>query len=443
MKLSKWGFAAAALLLPAGVAQAQAQAPTADTQSVTAVELFGLADAAMRDGRVDEAETIYRALIGDPEIELRTEARFRLAQLLRSQGEKRAAAVLFREILDEKPDAPRVRIELAGILAELGDLTAARRQLRQVQSGALPPHIARAVDQFSTALRSRRPYGASFEVAIAPDSNINRATEVRTLDTVIAPLELDRDARSRSGIGIKLAGQSFARVPLGSRSSLVPRLSGIGDLYRSSQFNDLALSAQLGVEHSFGGRDRVTISLGEGWRYFGGDLYARTHAVSGDWLHAIGQTMQLSVALSAARANHRNNDLQDGTLFDANIGYEQAFHPRSGGSLSIGLTRQTARDPGYAHVSGSVTSLYYHEVGGASLFGSASLRRLEADERVFLFPQRRRDWLGRMTVGGTFRQLKLSGFAPVVRIIMERNHSTVGIYDYRRKAVEFGVTRAF
>jgi hypothetical protein len=78
-----------------------------------------------------------------------------------------------------------------------------------------------------------------------------------------------------------------------------------------------------------------------------------------------------------------------------------------------------------------------------TLFGSIGLRRLEADARLLLFPERRREWLYSVGAGGTFRQLTVAGFAPVVRVSWERNASTVGIYDYRRFAVDFGITRAF
>lgn len=440
MRVSLVRIFASAVLLPFGAAHAQTHEVK---QSVPATDLFAMAEEARASGRQDEAETIYRALTGDPDIELRTEARFRLGLLLTEQGRKRDAAMLFRQILDEKPEASRVRVELARILADLGDVGAASRQLRQVQTGALPPDLAQALDQFATALRSRRPLGASFEIAIAPDSNINRATEARTLNTVIAPLELNSDARSRSGIGLKLAGQAFARVPIGDGLAFLPRISGSGDLYRHGQFNDVSVGAHLGVEGRLDNRNRLTVSGGEGWRWYGGVPYARTHAISADWLHVVSRTEQLTWGVSIARADYRRNPLQDGPLFDTNLAYEQAFSFKSGGSVAIGVTRQSARDPGYSYASFGVTGLYYRDIGGATVFGTASVRRLQGDERLFLFPDRRRDLMSRLTLGGTFRQFTLSGFAPLVRLAVERNRSTIGIYDYRRTAMEIGVTRAF
>jgi hypothetical protein len=74
---------------------------------------------------------------------------------------------------------------------------------------------------------------------------------------------------------------------------------------------------------------------------------------------------------------------------------------------------------------------------------SGGYSRLEADKRLFLYPKRRVD--DRLTAGmsGTFRALKVGGFAPIVRLHYERNFSTLEIYDYRRLAADVGVTAAF
>lgn len=409
---------------------------------VSAVEIFRLADAAQAAGRLDDAEAFYRALTHDPDVEIRTEARFRLGMMLDRLGRHRDAAVTFRALLDEKPDAARVRIELARVLATIGDETAARRELRQAQAGGLPPEVAQVVNQFATALRSRKPIGASVEFALVPDSNINRATDSETLDTVIAPLELSRDAREMSGIGVRAAGQAYLRQSLGGNLTFLPRISGQGEFYRQSAFNDVSASVQLGLEWS-PGRERLRPSLGTTYRWYGGTLYARTAAATLNWQHPLGARVQIDTTLTVADTDYRLNDLQDGMLWNAGIAYERAFDARSGGSVTLTGTRQTARDPGYATISGGADLLYWRELGRTSAFVTLGGRRLEGDERLLLFPDRRREWTLSCSVGATFRTLTVHGFAPLVRVEFERNWSTVGIYDYRRVAGTFGITRAF
>jgi tetratricopeptide (TPR) repeat protein len=256
-------------LVAAGMAATLcAPAYAQELTGLKATEVFALADRAMAANKPDDALTMYRALTQDPDLEIRSEARFRLGMLLSHLNRNREAAVEFRALLDEKPDAVRVRLELARVLALLGDDAAARRELRQAQAGGLPPEVSQVVSQFADALRSRKPFGASLELALVPDSNINRSTDAQTLDTIIAPLDLSDDARAQSGLGARVSGQAFLRVPLGGRLALVPRVSGQGEFYRQHQFDDSSASALLGLEWS-PGRERFQLSGGGTYRWYG------------------------------------------------------------------------------------------------------------------------------------------------------------------------------
>ena len=73
----------------------------------------------------------------------------------------------------------------------------------------------------------------------------------------------------------------------------------------------------------------------------------------------------------------------------------------------------------------------------------AELGQLRADERLSLLPEVRVDKLTRLHFGTAFRQLSWEGFVPTLRIVSERNRSSVEFYDYKRTRTEFGVSRAF
>jgi len=428
--------------LPVHAFAAQDKVQTDRLSGLSATALFDIAAQADAAGQIADAEAIYRALGNDPDAEIRAEARFRLGQMLVRQGRLQDAALAYRALLDEKPDAGRVRLELAAIHARLGDMTAAARELRQAQATGLPEDVAQIVDQFTTALRSTRRFGGSIELAFAPDTNINRATGSATLDTIIAPLQLDDDARAQSGVGIKLGSQIYARLPVESRVNLLARLSANGMFYDRARFNDASTAIQLGPEIQ-GPRDRVHPSLNLGWRHYGGDLYATTAGVGVEWRRAIGQRTQGQFNLSATDADYRINDLQDGMLYAASLGVERAIGARSGIGVTLSGDRQDAADPGYATSAGGVSLLGWREMGATTLYASAAFRRLEADARLFLYPERRRDSHYRLGVGAALRNLGAFGLAPVARVNWERNASTVGLYDYRRLGFELGVTRAF
>lgn len=409
---------------------------------VSAAELFDLADQARVAERFSDAETIYRALSQDHALSVRSEARFRLGMMLAEQQRPADAALAFRAIIDEEPGAARVRLELARVLAAMGDERRARQQLRQAQASGLPPQVALVVDQFASALRSNRRFGGNFELAMAPDSNINRATDAKQLDTVIAPLTLSDDAREQSGIGVHVSGQVYARIALAPNLMLVPRFSGDGTFYRESQFNDLSGSALLGLEWQTG-RSRLMPSAGVTWRTYGGKRYNRTETADLRWTRQIGRRAQSDVGLSYGRAHYVTNPLQDGELFSASAGVERALSARTGVGVRLSGTRQTARDPGYATKSGGVTLLGWRDMGRTTVFANVTARRLESDARLFPFPDRRKEWFLRGSVGATFRQIEVGGFSPVVRFAYERNSASVGIYDYRRTTFDLGITRAF
>lgn len=410
--------------------------------NLTAAQLFDFALEASARGDLDTAATIYKALAQDPDIEIRNEARFRHAQMLAAQKKFSDAAILYRAILDEKPDAQRVRLELAGILAMVGDMSAAQRELRLAQAGGLPPEVARMIDQFTNALRTGRPYGASIELAFAPDNNINRATRSETLDTIIAPFDLSEDAQAQSGLGFAMKGQAFVRAPIDKRAQLLVRFSGSADLYSKAQFNDIAIGVQAGPEMR-SGKDRLNFSAGFNQRWFGGELYSEIASVSAYIQHPINRRSALTGNVSISDFNNKSNNLQDGTIYAGTVGYELAFSSRFGAGISAGVVRQALADPGYASKSGALSLFAFRELGKVTAVASVGYSRLEADQRLFLFPQRRIDNRYSATLGATFRQLQLLGFAPVVRLEYERNDSSVGLYRFKRLAAAVGISRAF
>ncbi len=404
--------------------------------------MFELATARQVANDAETAVVLYQALEANPDPEIRAEARFRHGQLLESQHRYKEAALLYRAILDEKPDAQRVRLELAKVYALMGDMPGARRALRQAQAGGLPPEVAQVVDQYAAALRSFKPVNMSLEITLAPSTNVNRATTAKTLDTIIAAFDLSDDARAKSGIGLRIGGQIFGRLPVKPKLQLTARISGQTNLYRTSQFDDAVTAGQIGVELQLG-KVQLHPQVGRSYRWYGHNLYATTNSFSANATRQLGKRGQLEIQGGVGWADYRANDLQDGQIYDASVAYERAFTSRAGGSITLSGQRQVAADPGYSTALGGVSFVVWQELGKATVFTNVGISRLEADARIFFFPERRKEWLYRVGIGATLRQVKVAGFSPVVRMNYERNKSTVGIYDYRSFGGDIGIARAF
>lgn len=427
---------------PPALAQTTTETPDQAMFAISADQLLTLADRARSAGDFATAETALRALFADPSIDVRSEARFRLAMMLVGLRRPAEAATLLRTILDQQPNAQRVRLELARVLDLMGDEVGARRALREAQAGGLPPDVARLVDRYSAALRAQKMIGASIELALTPDSNINRATRSDILGTVLGDFELDESARQRSGIGLALRGQSYARIPLSGKMNMLGRISGLADVYRTSEFNDLALAVSVGPELR-SGADRLALEVGGLWRWYGGAPYSRATTITMNYFHPLGRKAQMRGSASVAFIDNRMNPLQDGRTYSASASYERALSNRAGIGITLTANRQALRDPGYSSLGGQATVFVYREAGPLTLVATASYERLKADERLLLFPEARSDRLHRASLAATFRNFRIGTFAPFARATYERNRSNTEIYDFRRVRTEIGVARAF
>jgi len=405
--------------------------------------MFKLAELAENHADLRTAYAVYAALEHNPDPDIRAEARFRHAKQLLGQGENKDAALLLRAVVDEKPDATPARLELARALQLLGEIDEALRQLRAVQASGLPPAVARLVDRYSQALRESRPFGANLEIALAPDSNINHATRDNTLGTVFGDFDIGKDSKAKSGTGLALSGQAFRRFALGSSdNSLLIRLSGLADVYREMRFNDIALDLGAGPELRLG-RNQLNLEVGATQRWYGQKPYMRSARLGASWVRPLGTQTQLRLTGVAALVDNQFNDLEDGKTYSGRVEVEHALSATTGLGINGSLGREALEDPGYSTKSWRVGLLGWHDFGRATVTAVADLGRLNADERLLLFPEKRADHYSRLSLGVTLRQFQWRGFAPVARFTIERNRSTIEFYDYRRTRSEMGVVRAF
>ena len=293
------------------VGPAAVAAPESQQIQASPAQLMDLADRLVRSNQSAGAKAIFAVLGRNPNADIRNEARFREAKLLVTEGQTSQAAILLRQILDNRPNATLVRLELAQILDKMGDKEGAWRQVRAIHASGLPTAVARLVDRYSEALRAQRAFGASFEITVAPDSNINRATRSDTLGTIIGDFEISDDGKAKSGTGMSLHGQTYRRWSLSDRANLLVRLSGFADLYKQKEFNDVAADVAVGPELSVG-QNRIQLELGATQRWYGQHPFMRTARIAATASRPLGRRALLRLSGSAALIDNQLNDLQDG-----------------------------------------------------------------------------------------------------------------------------------
>jgi hypothetical protein len=419
-------------------------APGAETRTIkaSAGQMLGLAEEMIRRGRNNDAQTILESLTGDPYATVRNEARFRQALLLAASGRVEASAVLLRRILDERPDATAVRLKLATVLQKLGHEDSALRELRALSSSDLPPNVARFVDRLSASLQATKPLGFQIEFALAPDTNINHATRSDTLGTIFGDFTLDKGSQARSGVGAALRGFAQARHVLNGTLALVARASGEANLYRHRDFNDIALDLSVGPEWRVG-RTRLSAEAGVGRQWYGMKPFQRSLRLSASASRPMDSVSQLRVDGSVRWIGNQFNQLQDGRGLSVRARYERALSPDLLVAANAGFDRFEATDDAYSTRGWNAGLSAYRNVGRMTLSAGVDVGRLRADDRLALLPKARKDRLTRISFSAVVRRFTFAGFAPVTRLIIERNRSTVEFYDFRRVRTEFGISRAF
>jgi hypothetical protein len=424
--------------LPNG--EAAANAPTRQTAEASGADLLGLADDFIRRGRSDHAEQVLTLLANDANGEIRSEARFRLAMMASSAGRLAHAAVLLRQILDEQPGAARVRLELATLFQKMGDEQSALRHLRALRSTDLPPDIARFVDRLSASLHATKPLGIHLELALAPDSNVNRASRSETLGTIFGEFAIDQERKSGVGAAVRAVGH--ARLAVTDSLKLVGRATSTADIYADKDYNDISLDLAAGPELRFG-RVHLAAEAGYTVHWFGMRPFQRTLRLAASAARPLEAVSQFRLEAGARWSVNQLNRLQDGRGLSLRARYERALSPQLIVSASIGADRFKARDDAYSTNSWSAGIAAFRDVGRMTFSAGAEVARLRADDRLALLLRARSDRLTRFHFSTVYRQFAVAGFAPMTRLIMERNRSTVEFHDFKRVRTEIGVNRAF
>jgi hypothetical protein len=438
----------AAVAAPAGATAPSAapQTPCTEQQgtcraALSAAHLFVLADRYAQAGRLDETERLLEALTEERDREIRTEAFFRLGNVRANRGKLDGAAQAYRSALEQDPNAARVRLELARVLTAAGDEEAARRQLMRAEATGLPENVARVVDRFARALRSKRPYGASFEFGFAPDTNINRASASETVEIGPLPLELDKDARAQSGLGVIVGGQGYWRAPLGQSTNLLARSSAQGNLYRRRKFNDLAASLIVGPELLMG-RSRLRPAVVGTRRWFGGAVYSDSVGATVNLLHPLDPRTQLDVDASVQFANYRRNEGLDGWQFSLAPRAERAFTPGLYGRVGLRVDRSEARDAAYRTWTFGGEALLSQDLGRETVFARGGLYRTLGDGPFAIAPARK-DMLLEAQAGFLSRRFRIGDLLPGARLNYTKNASPVFFYDFSRLRLELFLSKEF
>jgi hypothetical protein len=447
-------FAALTLFASPALAQVPARPLidqcTAETckARLTAPQLIAEVQALIAAKRYAEAKPMLAALGGDTSLELET--RYLTGFIAAETGDLDGAISEYRKILDDDPKQTRVRLELARAYLMQGKTARADHHFKLAQADqTLPPDIARVVRSARNIIRSKRAWTFNVDIGIAPDTNINNATDANgvTLYFGDTPLDftLDEAAKARSGTGVTGLVQAGLRLPVAKQTAMLIDLDLNGTNYGGSDFDDY--TAQLAVGPELRLSDKVSVSaqaLGA-QRWYGGDLASRQIGSRVALQATLSDVSRVGVQIDARRTNALFDDNYDGWQVGAYASYERVIAQNAIASASLFVRRDWLTADPYSNTeAGGLLGIGAELPWGFNAGASFGASRAVYDAAIPLFSaEARADWRlnGRLTLGN--RKVQLFGFSPSITLSANQTDSNIDYYSNDRVRIRFGIARYF
>ncbi|WP_176594119.1 surface lipoprotein assembly modifier [Sphingobium sp. EM0848] len=355
----------------------------------------------------------------------------------------RKAEWMFRKILEDDPSLVRVRLELARTLFLAAKDEDADYHFRLAIAQHPPKAVIANIARFREAIRARRAWRFNVNFGIAPDSNINSATDKERVDILGLPFKLDPGARSRTGTGVIAGGDASIRLFRDSELPLYVGIYGRMVRYPDHDFDDIYTGGEVGPEFRLsGGRLRVATTGLERW--LGGRRLVTSLGGRLNFDKVIGGEWSLEASLSARHNGYARRSDVDGWDIEAILSANHALSPSALGFAYGSIQRSIAEDPGQSNWQGRVGLGVLKEIGwGLRPQLGLEVGRQVNDAPLALFNGTRRDWRLQVSASIYKRDWNIAGFAPSLRVSYSRCFSTIDLYDQKRLRAEFGIAKAF
>ena len=362
------------------------------------------------------------------------------------------AIAAFRAILIDRPELVRVRLELARAFFLKEEDTLSRRHFERVLAGDPPAAVAANVRRYLAAMRARKRWTGYFGVSVAPDSNLNRAsdTEIVWIDTALGRLAFRRNAESfsRSGIGVSVWAGGEYQLPLGERLRLRAGADAARLDYKGGAFDRTFGAAHLGPRWLAGEATEFSLLADARRQWTGGvplsdEIGARLEA----W-RMVSRRVGLGATLGLRRRDYRRGDALDGPVgdFAFDAGWTATPVLRAGLSAGYARERPKARDWRSAVKWGRVSASVFLPLG-FTLGASGEWRRTDYEGggavHLTLDGGGREDRMRILRATVLNRAVTLFGFSPQLAVVGERLRSNAQAVGYRRNRAELRAVRQF
>ena len=437
-------FICLAALWLGGPVALRSETPSAP-RPLTGQEIIVLGQVLLAQVRLDEAETLYKALLhSGHETEFRLEAAFQLGQIHLARGQFRQAALYFNDILNLRPDLPRVRLELARAYFLDRSYQEAAFQFELVKGGDLPPEVQAKVDAFLEAIRRQKDWTVSFYLNPVADSNLNQASggQEECIDIGIILCRPLEEKTSGLGFSANATADYFWRV--NQDWGLKATLGFYGTAYEDDDFDDYYHYAALGPRYLWeSGEASLQPTIQKRW--FGGREYSDEYGLRLDARRTYSRLIMNGGAAASTPhyADPYVHSVLKGWRWNAYLQPRYILTDRTFIQPGLSFLREEAEERAYANDNWRYALGAYHAFPyGLSLFveGSLTDTRYKAsqwyvtrDNRIDETMRKDQTWQVLNSVSSNvFEEYNLT---PVLQYTYTRRDSNIWTREYERHRV--------
>ena len=358
----------------------------------------------------------------------------------------------FRTILVNRPDLVRARLELARAFFLKGQDGLARRHFEAVLAGGVPRPVAANIRQFLAIMQSRKRLTGYFGMAVAPDSNLNAASEseIIYIDTVFGRLPFTRegDVGAESGFGLSVWGGGEYQQPLSDRFSLRVGSDVAVREYPGGDFDQLFLAAHVGPRWLASPITEISLLATVQRQWLGSIPYSDEFGARLELDRRLGPTVWARGTAAYRGRDFLSRDFLDGPAVDFTATLAWVPAPVLRVQFTAGYTREHAALEHWRNLSRWVrvgTSLALPL--GFTLGTSIQARRTYYDgagqPHLTLHGRPRRDRIRSFSLSVLNRAVTLYGFSPQLVLIHDVRLTNAQAQDYGRNRAELRFVRQF
>ena len=248
------------------------------------------------------------------------------------------AIAAFRSILFRQPGLVRVRLELALAFYLKEEDALARDHFERALVGRPPAALVANINRFVTVMRARRRWLGYFGFSVAPDTNINAASDAQFIYINGLPFRRGAQGQASSSIGIVGWGGGEYQYPLADRWRLRSGINLNHREYKGGQFDQTFAGVFVGPRWLMSRNTEMSLLATWSQRWFGGSSFNYDFGARLEVEHRVFAGLRLSGRAMWSDRTYQQQRFLEGSLMVFSLGVKLRALPHRASQPAGGLS---------------------------------------------------------------------------------------------------------